>query len=200
MVLGWFGTVDMADPSPAAVQVVRGLERLLDDTRPKLLQPQRSWIKTNGRGWPPPELQPPPEVPTGVMPGWVDCALGVRIGHATDVDADITVGIAARHAIVGRFGGRGHFSPFPGDMADTWIDLVVQEVSLGLYTEYVWEREYRGAKCVRSQVGYVEVLPDGTRSRHMVRGFHTRTAWLRVPKVTRMERRVVTYGLAGQPG
>ncbi len=198
--MGWFGTIDMADPSPAAVQVVRGLERLLDDTRPRLLQPKRSWIRTNGRGWPPPELLPPPEVPTGALPGFVDSGIGIRIGHETDVEADITVGVAAKHATVARFGGRGHFSPFPGDTAETWIDRVVQEVSLALRTEYVWEREYRGAKCVRSMVGYVEVLPDGTRSRHMVRGFRTRTAWLRLPKVTRVERRVVTYGLANQHG
>jgi len=190
----------MGGASPAAFAVVRGVERLLDDAHPRLLQPQRSWVRTKGRGWPPSELMPPPEVPPGVLPGWAECEVGIRIGHDTDVEADITVGIGAHHAIVARLGGRSHFSPREGAAAGNWIDEAVEEVSHGLHAEYVWERQFRGSRCVRSELGCFGMLDDGARGRHMVRGFRTRTAWLRLPRLTRVERRVVTYALRNQPG
>ncbi len=144
----WFGSVDMAGASAAASTVINGLERLLDDTEPAQLQPSRSWIKTKGRGWPPPELVPP-DSPPNALPDWVDCELGIRIGHDTEPEADITVGVGSAHAVVGCLGGRMLLAQDNGTVDRPWTDEVFALVEHPLRAQYIWERQYDGARCVR---------------------------------------------------
>ena len=186
----WFGSVDMDEAFPAAVAVVAGLERLLEETQPSLVQPARSWIRSRCRGWPPPELVWPDTSPSA-EPDWPDCEVGIRLGHATDAEADITVGVGPRGAVVGCLDGWMSVSL----MDRSWIDEVVNLTDNALRAQYVWEEHYRGRKCVRSELAYVGVSVDGTQGRHVKQAFQARTAWWHLPHQARVERRVVTYGL-----
>ena len=188
----WFGSVDMAGAPPAAVDVVAQLKRLLDQTRPTLLQPDRSWIKARGRGWPPPELDWP-DLPPSPVPDWPDCEIGIRLGHATDSEADITVGVGRRHAVVGGIGGRITLPV----TTDAGVQDVVDEVGNALRTQYEWEEHYRGHRLVRWELASVGTQVHGTEGRHVHRSFRARRAWLHLPGQARVERRVVTYGLQG---
>ncbi len=188
----WFGSVDMSEAPPAAVAVVTRLERLLDDTQPSLLQPSRSWIKSRGRGWPPPELVPP-DTPRDAVPDWADSDIGIRIGHDTDSEADITVGVGHQDAVVGCFGGRITLPV----TSDSGIHEVVKLAEDALRAQYVWEAHYRGGKLVQSEVAYVGIHVNGMEGRQVIQSLHTWTAWLPLPR-TRVERRVVTYGLQSE--
>lgn len=190
----WFGSVDMSGAPPAAASVIAGLERLLEDTQPTLVQPARSWIKARGRGWPPPELVPPPEVPLSALPDRPDCDIGIRIGHATDREADITVGVGPRVAVVGCMEGRITIPV----TSDAGISEVVGQAANALRAQYVWEDHYRGPRLVRSEVAYVGISIEGTEGRHVHKSFRARRAWLHRSRPPRVERRVVTYGLQGE--
>jgi hypothetical protein len=189
----WFGSVDIGVAPPAAVDVVAELGRLLDQIRPTLLQPDRSWIKARGRGWPLPELVPP-ELPPDALPDWQDCEIGIRLGHATDPEADITVGVGRQHAVVGSIGGRITLSV----TTDAAVKYAVDLAGNALRAQYVWEEHYRGQTLVRSEVASVGIQVDGTEGRHVHRSFRARRAWLRLAQSPRVERRVVTFGLQGE--
>lgn len=186
----WFGSVDMRGAPPAAVEVVVQVGRLLDQTQPTLVQPARSWIKVRGRGWPPPELGPP-DWPPSAVPDWPDCDTGIRLGHATDSEVDITIGVGRQHAVVGGMGGRITLSV----TSDAGVQDVVGHVANALRAQYVWENHYRGQRLVRSEVACVGIHVDGTEGRHVHQSFRARRAWLHLPRSPRVERRVVTFGL-----
>jgi hypothetical protein len=190
----WFGSVDMGGAPPTAVAVLAGLERLLQNTQPTLVQPARSWIKARGRGWPPPELVPPPEVPPSPVSDWPDCDIGIRIGHVTEPKVDITIGVGPRDAVVGCMGGRITIPV----TSDAWIGEVVSQAANALRARYVWEDHYRGHKLVWSEVAYVGIHIDGTEGRHVHTSFRARRAWLHRSRPPCVERRVITYGLQGE--
>jgi hypothetical protein len=188
----WFGSVDMRGAIPAGVDVVAQLERLLDQTQPTLVQRDRSWIKARGRGWPPPELVPP-DLPLNALSDWPECEIGIRLGHATDSEADITVGVGRNHAVVGALGGRITL-PVTNDAG---VLDVVDEAGNALRAQYVWEEHYRGQRLLRWELAAVGIHVDGTEGRHVHRSFRARRAWLHLSRPTRVARRVVTYGLQG---
>jgi hypothetical protein len=189
----WFGTVDMSGAPPAAVEVIAALEQLLDQMRPTRLQPACSWIKARGRGWPPPEFVPP-DWPGNAVPDWPDCDIGIRLGHDTDPEADITVGVGLHDAVVGCFGGRVTLPV----TSNAGVHKVVGLAGNALRAEYVWEDHYRGHRHVRSDVAYVGTHIDGTEGRHVHQSFRARRSWLHLLSPPRVERRVVTYGLQGE--
>lgn len=185
----------MSGAPPAAVEVVTGVERLLDQTRPTLLQSERSWVKTRGSGWPPPELIRP-ELRSHAVPDWSDCDIGIRIGHDTDSELDITIGVGRRHAVVGGTGGRITLPV----TSHAGVQEVVDLVDNALHTQYVWENHFRGQRLVRWEEASVGIDVEGTEGRHVHRSFRARRAWLRLLQSPRVERRVVTYGLQSEHG
>jgi hypothetical protein len=193
----WFGSVDMPGATPAAVAVETGLERLFDDTQPALVQPSRSWIKAKGRGWPPPDLVPP-DLPPSALPDWADCEVGIRIGHDTDPEADITVGVASAHAVVGCLGGRMLVTPGDGSASRLWTDEVLVLVGHALRAQYVWEHYYRGMQCVGWALVYDGVHVTGTEGRQVIQAVRARRRPFRRREPDRAERRVVTYGLQAE--
>lgn len=172
----WFGTVEMEGGSAAAREVLSKLVAMLDALQPRLLDPARSTVRTQGHGW------------------TVANSVEIHLEHATDEEAAVTIAVGPDEAIVSWIATHEHVRPHDGTAERPWTTVVVDATAAVLRGEYEVEHHYKGDRLVKTRI--IDTAdPEGERTLSTTGTLIS--SWLPSRRTKRVERRKIDYGVTG---
>ena len=170
----WFGRFDLGiAPTAATTAVIGELVEMLDSVRPSLLDRDRSSVQPSGHGW------------------TLEHSVVAHLAHATNPEAGIDVVIGEKEATVSWISAHEHVHSKDGDEQRPWTTVVVDAVAAVLRGEYVIEEHWRGEHLKK-----VHIIDVAGNDERMMSTTGSLFAWLPSRRPWKVERRVVSYGVA----
>jgi hypothetical protein len=133
MAAQWFGEVSLDNAPEPAREVFRCLVEMLDVVQPQALDRARSRAVDSGHGW-------------------REYAVEFRLAHVDDPEADITVALGDREALLSWLMAHEHVYPDDGTPERAWTTVVVDAVAALLRGEYEVHEHYRGSRLIKTSV------------------------------------------------
>ncbi len=129
----WFAVAETQGASVAVDEVLRELLTMLDKVRPAALDRDRSHVVVDGHDW-------------------FEYEAEVLLAHRDNYQADVTLAVGAKDALLSWLGVHDHIYPEDGSAERPWTAVVADTVAAVLRGEYVVEDHYRGDRLVKTVV------------------------------------------------